>query len=465
MSSKKRKRTTEAVGVKQSPRHHAVSTPAAAAVVPAVPVSSKRTYSHIIRWNTATTGDSTSCLTGVDKVITGLVTSSSYPDLAITYHVPIRDVVTDSTDFPLPLVDELEKYCTDDQDGIWPSAEVQCVAPSSSIHALNDWNWSLICYVCSSHNTDPLWKRSTRAADIIRHLPLGPQVGVARLRMDHHWFEKEDIPGDQTVHEWLDHAADLSSSARDVGLFSTRTFLRCRAPVPWKETALALQLIEQYQHVPLVPYSDRSSDPLYELEIQDGRLESTGSLDDLLIRKVFAKNSASRNMSQSQSIMTPDLFYESIETTIQECSAWFVPRPVAALEQAQLAEMLAKVFDLPEDCQDLLIRGLTNRDHLWIPTETKSYNRLNYFQLLECETVERDPIDSILGYLFRGCDPNYGEKYEYSKEEQTMRQHYFRHLRTKYGCSPLDDSISRGASHLFRARLDLLLGLGAGISI
>ena len=73
---------------------------------------------------------------------------------------------------------------------------------------------------------------------------------------------------------------------------------------------------------------------------------------------------------------------------------------------------------------------LLNRDLLWTPTSYNLYSTCNYYQLSSLRITEREPIMSIISYLFDKSEP-----YELSEDEKNDRKMFYTKLRNKYTCA------------------------------
>jgi hypothetical protein len=110
-------------------------------------------------------------------------------------------------------------------------------------------------------------------------------------------------------------------------------------------------------------------------------------------------------------------------------------------------------FDVPEG----VMCDIVSYDFLWMP-EPDPQQTPNYYTLAFGATHERDPVGSVLSYLFEAREPYYGEPYVRRPEERLRLEACHRRLRERY--STPDDYFGAVEKRLYRRDLGLRGSLG-----
>jgi hypothetical protein len=94
-------------------------------------------------------------------------------------------------------------------------------------------------------------------------------------------------------------------------------------------------------------------------------------------------------------------------------------------------EALKVVCDVNDE---KIMYHVSNRDLTWRPEHDENSNK-NYFQYLLEDTDEREPVPSMLSYLFEDEEEYYNDHYELNEEEQKLRENFYNYLREHYSSS------------------------------
>jgi hypothetical protein len=90
--------------------------------------------------------------------------------------------------------------------------------------------------------------------------------------------------------------------------------------------------------------------------------------------------------------------------------------------------VITVLFDINND---RIVYHASNLDLLWRPTYDESLGD-NYFTYLISENDDREPVPSMLSYLFKDTDEEYGEPYEFTEEEVQLRKDFYQYLCDNY---------------------------------
>lgn len=87
------------------------------------------------------------------------------------------------------------------------------------------------------------------------------------------------------------------------------------------------------------------------------------------------------------------------------------------------------IFDL----DDSLMYNIQNRDFLWRPEPLQTKRKINYFQWITEDTNQREPVLSVLSYLFDKFKSYYREPYDHEDNEKEAINHHYQKIKIKYG--------------------------------